>query len=51
MTYIEILQTARAGVGKAYGYYFEKEKNSWEEGIMGEGELGAYFVLRISAAG
>jgi SCF-associated factor 1 len=36
---------------KAYGDYFEREGARWEEGITGEGELGAYFVLKVSAGG
>ena len=35
----------------AVGDYFESEGRKWEEGVTGEGELGAYFVLKVSAAG
>lgn len=31
--------------------YFEREGRKWEDGITSEGELGAYFVLKASAAG
>lgn len=31
--------------------YFEREGRKWEDGITTEGELGAYFVLKASAAG
>lgn len=31
--------------------YFEREGSRWEEGVTGEEELGAYFVLKVSAAG
>lgn len=35
----------------AVGDYFESQGRKWEEGVTGEGELGAYFVLKVSAAG
>jgi len=34
-----------------YGDYFEAEGRRWEEGVTGEGEMGAYFVLKVAAAG
>lgn len=38
-------------VRKAYADYFESQGARWEEGITKEGEMGAYFVLKIAAAG
>lgn len=38
-------------VRKAYADHFEQQGAKWEEGITTEGEMGAYFVLKIAAAG
>ena len=34
-----------------YGDYFEKEGQRWEDGVTGENEMGAYFALKVAAAG
>jgi len=34
-----------------YGDYFEAEGRRWEEGVTAEGEMGAYFALKVAAAG
>lgn len=34
-----------------YGDFFENEGRQWEEGITGENEMGAYFALKVAAAG
>lgn len=39
------------GACAAVSDYFEREGRKWEDGITSEGELGAYFVLKASAAG
>jgi len=36
---------------KAYADYFGKEGAKWEEKVTQEGEMGAYFVLKVAAAG
>lgn len=36
---------------KTYADHFEQEGAKWEQGITSEGEMGAYFVLKIAAAG
>ena len=35
----------------ATGDYFEREGSHWEDGVTGDGEMGAYFALKVSAAG
>ncbi|MCJ1462572.1 hypothetical protein MMC07_001174 [Pseudocyphellaria aurata] len=39
------------GACNAFADYFEQEGRKWEDGLTAEGELGAYFVLKVSAAG
>ncbi len=46
-----MLVASHDGACDAMADYFEREGQKWEEGITGEGELGAYFVLKVSAAG
>lgn len=46
-----LLRTGDRRALEAMGNYFEREGARWEEGLTGEGELGAYFVLKVSAAG
>lgn len=36
---------------KAMGDLFEGEGRKWEEGVTAEGDMGAYFVLKVAAAG
>ena len=35
----------------AYGDYFEEVGRHWEDGIMAENEMGAYFAFKVSASG
>ena len=51
-----MLQSVRLEVGdeairKAYADYFEKEGAKWEGSVIGENEMGPYFVLKVAAAG
>lgn len=46
-----ILQAGNEGLRKACADHFEKEGAKWEETVTKEGEMGAYFVLKIAAAG
>lgn len=39
------------GACNAIADYFEHEGRKWEDGLTAEGELGAYFALKVSAAG
>lgn len=39
------------GACNAFADYFEHEGRKWEDGLVAEGELGSYFVLKVSAAG
>ena len=34
-----------------YGDFFEDEGRHWEEGVTDENEMGAYFALKVAAAG
>ncbi|KAL9612485.1 MAG: hypothetical protein Q9167_002916 [Letrouitia subvulpina] len=36
---------------EAMGDYSEREGRKWEEGVTAEGDMGAYFVLKVAAAG
>lgn len=36
---------------KAIGDYFEREGSHWEDDVTSEGGMGAYFALKVSAAG
>lgn len=47
-----MLEEGQPEAREAYGDYFEREGAQWEEEALGgEGELGPYFVLTVSAAG
>ncbi|KAL8670063.1 MAG: hypothetical protein Q9168_005382 [Polycauliona sp. 1 TL-2023] len=35
----------------AVGDYFEREGQKWEDGVVEEGGMGSYFVLKVAAAG
>lgn len=35
----------------AVGDYFEREGKKWEDGVVEEGAMGSYFVLKVAAAG
>jgi len=46
-----MLYAGNEGVRKACADYFEREGSKWEENVSREDEMGAYFVLKIAAAG
>lgn len=46
-----MLDAGHEGASNAFADYFEQEGRKWEDGLTAEGELGAYFVLKVSAAG
>ena len=48
----EALQTDnRASARKAIADYFEQKGAEWEKGVAKNDEMGAYFVLKVAAAG
>ncbi len=47
----KMIDDGHEGACAAVSDYFEREGQKWEDGIRSEGELGAYFVLKASAAG
>lgn len=47
----KMIRERHEGACVALSDYFEREGRKWEGGITSEGELGAYFVLKASAAG
>lgn len=47
----DMLNTGHPGAREAYANYFENEGAKWEEAITQENEIGAYFVLKVAAAG
>ena len=47
----EMLQRNDYEARVAVGDYFERQGACWEDGLTAKGELGAYFVLKASAAG
>ena len=47
----EMLLSGHEGVRKAIADYLEQEGSKWEEGVTKDGELGAYFTLKVAAAG
>ena len=46
-----MLDEGHDGACDAFADYFEHEGRKWEDGLVAEGELGGYFVLKVSAAG
>lgn len=46
-----MLDGQHEGACNAFADYFEQEGRKWEDGLTAKGELGAYFVLKVSAAG
>lgn len=46
-----MMHAGHAGVQEAYANYFEREGAKWEESVTKEGEIGAFFVLKVAAAG
>ena len=47
----EMLLSGDEGVRKAIADYLEQEGSKWEEGVTEDGEMGAYFALKVAAAG
>ena len=47
----QMMRDRHEGACDALSDYLEREGRKWEGGITSEGELGAYFVLKASAAG
>ena len=47
----EMLLSGHEGVRKAIADYLEQEGSKWEEGVTEDGEMGAYFALKVAAAG
>ena len=47
----ETLLSGHEGVRKAIADYLEQEGSKWEEGVTEDGEMGAYFALKVAAAG
>lgn len=46
-----LLSGRHEGFRKAIADYFEQEGSKWEEGVTKDGEMGAYFTLKVAAAG
>lgn len=47
----KMIRDRHEGACDALSDYIEREGRKWEDGITSEGELGAYLVLKASAAG
>ena len=47
----EMLLSGHEGVRKAIADYLEQEGSKWEQGVTEDGEMGAYFALKVAAAG
>ena len=47
----EMLLSGHEGVRKALADYLEQKGSKWEEGVTKDGEMGAYFTLKVAAAG
>ncbi len=43
--------SGHVGACEAMGRYFERRGACWEDGVTKAGEMGAYFVLKVAAAG
>ena len=43
--------SGHVGACEAMGRYFERKGARWEDGVTGEDEMGAYFVLKVASAG
>lgn len=46
-----MMMSGHAAACEAVGRYFEREGARWEDGVTGEEEMGAYFVLKVASAG
>ena len=47
----QMLLSGHEGVRRAIADYLEYEGSRWEEGVTKDGEMGAYFTLKVAAAG
>ena len=47
----EMLLSGHEGVRKAIADHLEQEGSKWEEGVTKDAEMGAYFTLKVAAAG
>ena len=45
------LMTRNDGARETFANYFEREGARWEENVTSEDEMGAYFALKVAAAG
>ena len=48
---LSMLNSGHVGAREAFANYFESEGAKWEEDVTKKGEMGAYFVLKVAAAG
>ena len=47
----QMLLSGHEGARRAIADYLEYEGSKWEEGVTKDGEMGAYFTLKVAAAG
>lgn len=47
----DMLNTGHPGAREAFANHFENEGAKWENDVTQDGEVGAYFVLKVAAAG
>ena len=47
----QMLHSGDPGAREAFANHFEREGAKWENDVVHEGEMGAYFVLKVAAAG
>lgn len=47
----ELIRSSHPSACEAMGKYFEREGAKWEDTVTKDGEMGAYFALKVSAAG
>lgn len=48
---LNMLNSGHLGAREALANYFENEGTKWEEDVTKKGEMGAYFTLKVAAAG
>ena len=48
---LSLLNSGNEAVRKAFADHFEEEGSKWEDGVTKQGEMGAYFTLKVAAAG
>lgn len=46
-----MIDSGHDGACSSIADYFENEGRKWEDGLTAQGEVGAYFVLKVSGAG